>query len=162
MIKLVALLKRKPGMRFDDFIRAYEHGHAIFAAPYLKSAERYERRFVLPYGNLVDGRVHESDFDVITEVWFSDRESFDAAMSQIGRPEIALAFAQDEANLFDRDKTRLFTVELESQTILAEVNARRDLRAPVLVANAAKRADDRQSDLEIAAIDDCPDRPSPG
>jgi hypothetical protein len=119
MIKLVCLLKRKPGMPFDDFIRYYEEQHAKLAASHLEDVRHYERRFIRPYGNPVDGQFHEADFDVVTEIWFDDRATLDRVMGKISQPEIAAAFAADEENLFDRAFTRLFTVESEAATIRA-------------------------------------------
>ncbi|MGE0773922.1 MAG: EthD domain-containing protein [Sphingomonadaceae bacterium] len=117
MMKFVALLKRKKNMPFDDFVARYENFHAKFAAAHLREALHYERRYISPYGNPVDGTFHEPDFDVVTEIWFKDRETLDRTMARIS--DVAEAFAEDEAHLFDRPATRVFTVEKELATVRA-------------------------------------------
>lgn len=115
MIKFIALLKRKKDMPFDDFIARYENFHARFAEPYLRDALQYERRYIRPYGNPVDGSFHEPDFDVVTEIWFKDQETLDRTMGAIANH--AEAFAEDEEHLFDRPATRIFTVLAEKASI---------------------------------------------
>jgi hypothetical protein len=114
MFKMIALLKRKKDMPYDDFIARYENYHARFAAPYLAEAVHYERRYIKSYGNPVDGSFHEPDFDVITEIWYKDRESLDRTMSKVA--EHGEAFVEDEEHLFDRSALRLFLVEAEMAT----------------------------------------------
>lgn len=117
MIKIIALMKRKPGMSLEEFMQVYEEGHARFAAPYLVDTVRYERRFIKPIPNPVDGQHLDSDFDVVTEIWFSDQETFERVMGrEIADPKVAQLFAADEAKLFDRPATRLFVIEQECLT----------------------------------------------
>lgn len=116
MIKLVCLLKRKSGMPFEDFIAYYESNHAPLAANYLQNACHYERRYIKPYGNPVEGKLYEPDYDVVTEIWFKDRATLDATMGNIANPEIAAIFEEDEMHLFDRTNIRLFTVEHTAET----------------------------------------------
>ena len=115
MVKLIALMKRRKDMSLEDFIARYENYHARFATPYLTEATHYERRFITPYGNPVDGSFHEPDFDVMTEIWFEDREALDRTMNKIAATA-ADDFAADEEHLFDRPAHRLFVVEAEMAT----------------------------------------------
>ena len=46
MFKAVVLLKRKPGMTFEDFVTYYESTHAKIGERVLPTAERYFRRLL--------------------------------------------------------------------------------------------------------------------
>lgn len=118
MIKMVALMKRKPGLSLEQFIERYEQYHAPFAKPHMPHAVRYERRFLRPLGNPLTGGDGESVFDVLTEVWFPDRAALEADLGHIATPEMMAAFAADEEPLFDRAHHRLFLIEDERQTEL--------------------------------------------
>jgi len=116
MFKLIALLKKKAGMSFEDFVEYYETTHAKLGVRVLPTAERYFRRYLSPFPAAESGERQETDYDVITEVWFKDRATFEAAMSDLSDPVIAEEIAQDEEQLFDRSRIRFFTVEeYESQ-----------------------------------------------
>ncbi len=119
MFKTVVLLKRKPGMTFEDFVTYYESTHAKLGERVLPTAERYVRRYLTPYSRLQSEQAQEPDYDVITEVWYKDRATFEAAMSSLSDPIIATEIAEDEERLFDRSKIRFFTVE-ERESQLGE------------------------------------------
>lgn len=51
-------------------------------------------------------------FDVVTEVWFADRESLDRAMAAIEVPEVAQRVAEDEMNFLDRSVSCATVVEI--------------------------------------------------
>lgn len=112
MYKLVGLLKRRPGMTRQDFIRYYETTHRRIGEKYLAGhAVRYMRRFLDPLPNPLDGTTSEPEFDVILEIWFSDRARCEATMAMMTAPEIAAEISADEEQLFDRPRNRFFTVE---------------------------------------------------
>ncbi|QYB04712.1 EthD domain-containing protein [Rhodococcus sp. USK10] len=116
MIKMVALMKRRADLTLDEFIERYENGHAPFADKYLPTARHYQRRYIQPLGNPIDGSNYEPDFDVVTEIWFDDQSALEEALGRISEPEVAALFAADEEELFDRVAHRLFTVAHESRT----------------------------------------------
>ncbi len=112
MIKMVTLLRRKPGLSMAEFIDRYENGHRHIGERYLRGfASRYVRRFLTPIG--VPGhQLSEPDsYDVLMEIWFPDRDCYDAAMTVLSTPEAMAEIAADEERLFDRDSLRSFTVE---------------------------------------------------
>ena len=111
MFKMIALLKRRTDLSLDEFIDRYEKGHALFARPHMPNVKHYERRYLQSMANPVDGEHFVPDFDVITEIWFDNRADCEAAMGHV--QTVAAEFAEDEANLFDRPATRLFTVYSE-------------------------------------------------
>lgn len=110
MFKMIALLKRKHGLSLDEFIKLYEEGHALFAAPHLPKLRHYERRYIEPMHNPVSGADHQPDFDVVTEIWFDTREDWQAAMLHV---QTVKGFEADELKLFDRPAMRVFTVHSE-------------------------------------------------
>lgn len=116
MIKMITLLKRRPGMSMDEFIDYYEANHRVIGEKYLRGyATRYVRRYLDPIADPATGESHEPDYDVLMEIWFPDQAAFDAAMAGVTQPEAAAEIAEDEEKLFDRAKMRTFTVrEYES------------------------------------------------
>jgi uncharacterized protein (TIGR02118 family) len=111
MYKTIVLIKRKPGMTFADFMTYYEGTHAKLGERVLPTADRYFRRYLTPYTGLERGPEQEPDYDVITEIWFKDRATFETAMSQLRESDIAKEIEEDEKQLFDRSRIHFFTVE---------------------------------------------------
>lgn len=107
-VTLIALLKRRPGMSKADFIAYYEAHHRRIGEEVLSGyASRYMRRFLHP----VDGTDQDHDFDVVTEIEFPDQAAMDAYFVAMQPPEIMDRIIADEEQVFDRSRTRLFTVE---------------------------------------------------
>jgi len=111
MFKAVVLLKKKPGMTIEDFVEYYESTHAKLGERVLPTAERYFRRYLTPYPTPQPDPGQEPDYDVITEIWYKDRATFEASMMSLTNPVIAKEIAEDEEKLFDRSKIHIFTVE---------------------------------------------------
>lgn len=112
MFKVVALLKRRPGMSMEEFKDYYERVHLPLGAQYLKgNAIQHMRRFLTPMPSPVSGEIPDSDCDAIMEMWFENREQFEQAMKPFQEPGLAARIVADEANLFDRDRIRMFFVE---------------------------------------------------
>ena len=86
MFKAVVLLKRKAGMTFEDFVNYYESTHAKLGERVVPTAERYIRRYLTPYPTPEPEQGQEPDYDAITEIWFKDRATFEAAMSSLDDP----------------------------------------------------------------------------
>jgi hypothetical protein len=109
MIKLVSLLKRRPGMSKADFTAYYENHHRVIGERVLAGyATRYFRRHVYP----VDSEFQHCDPDVVMEIWFPDQERMDAFFASIANdPVIAAEIGEDEERLFDRSRLRSFVVE---------------------------------------------------
>lgn len=110
-VKIIALLKRKPGLTMDAFIEYYENKHAplvLKIAPFITDYRRNYARGGSALGSL-DGAA--SDCDVITEAWFATREDFEKFNTEALKPENREAIIRDELNFIDRDSMRLFVVE---------------------------------------------------
>jgi uncharacterized protein (TIGR02118 family) len=122
-VKLVVLLKKKPGMSFEDFQDYYENHHSKLIT-LLPRVQRYFRRYLHP----LDGHPMNTDdeagtYHVITELWFNSREDLDVAMARNAEPDVYQALADDELNLFDRSQTRINIVEERFSDLTVDVPA---------------------------------------
>jgi hypothetical protein len=111
MFKQLCLLTRKPGMAMDDFIDAYENGHAKLMAPMMPLARRYLRRYVTPEMNAVSQTVPEVGFDCLTEIWWDSREDFEAGMAALRSDGRYEQIREDEKSLFAGPSSPVFSVE---------------------------------------------------
>ncbi len=119
MFKTITLLKRKPGLSMAEFIDYYERVHAQIGRKYLAGrAIHYSRRFLHEIGDIYS---NDKPYDVVMEIWFKDRASFETTFAALQLPEIAAEIAADEENLFDRAYHRIFVVE-EHETDLGPLN----------------------------------------
>lgn len=110
ILKLLVFLKRKPGMTMPEFIDRYENVHARVGEKALKgSAIRYFRRYVHP--PRANSTRPEPDFDVVTEIWFPDRPTYERWLERVAAPEIVKEIEEDELLQFDRSKKRHLIVE---------------------------------------------------
>jgi hypothetical protein len=111
MFKTVCLLKRRSGMSFDDFKDYYETHHRKIGEKVLPKGVRYVRRYLHPVPNPVTGESSDLEFDVLTEMWFDTRDTFEKTMAALSEPDVAAEIAEDEEKLFDRSKIRFCTIE---------------------------------------------------
>lgn len=111
MFKIVALLKRRPGMSVEEFKAHYENVHLPIGTPFLKgNAVSHQRRYLTPMPG-PDGQTREADYDVIMEVWFEDRAQFEATMPGWLDPELVERVAEDMPKFLDRAEHQMFFVE---------------------------------------------------
>jgi hypothetical protein len=110
--KTITLLKRRADLTLDQFIERYETGHAQLGARLLRGrASHYARRFLRPVPNPETGAVAEGEYDVVMEIWYPDRATWEATMAHLSAPEVMAEIVADEETLFDRAKNRFFLVE---------------------------------------------------
>jgi hypothetical protein len=110
MIKVIALLRKKPGMPRDAFIARYETFHAPLIRRLLPHIAEYRRNYVDRKGAFAPSP-ESIDFDSVTEMRFASRSDYDAFLAVASRPDIARQIAEDEEALFDRAATRMFVVD---------------------------------------------------
>lgn len=115
VLKLVFLLKRKPGMSVAEFRDYYENNHRKLAEKATPGALRYVRRFVEPEKNPITGEAIELPFDVVMELWWPNRAAWDDLQAEIATSEIGKAIYEDEENIFSSHLNPVFTV-LESDS----------------------------------------------
>jgi len=117
MIKMIGLLKRKPGMTTEAFRDYYESKHRLIGEKHLQGhACRYTRRYLTPLLPPEAGSEANAEYDVVLEVWYPDRGAYHASIARLALPEVAAEIAKDEEQFLDRAKNRFFTIEeCESQ-----------------------------------------------
>ena len=114
--KILLFMKRRPGMSVEAFQEYYENRHVPLAMKYTSGVSRYVRRYLTPYPNPEFGETGELAYDVITELWFEDVAVFRGTVDYLSTSVMPDEIVADEANLFDRPKTRMATVvERESE-----------------------------------------------
>src|SRR3546814_3459709 len=91
--------------------------HSKFGEKYADGLHRYLRRYVEPLADDLVSHAEALDFDVITELWFTDRAAFDLVVKYAAHGRLPPEVIEDEARLFDRGKMRYVTVvERESRS----------------------------------------------
>lgn len=110
-LKLVFLLKRKPGQTVEQFRDYYESSHRKLAERALPNALRYVRRYVQPEKNPITGEALELPFDVVMEVWMKSRAEWDATQAGLAGSAMMQAIYEDEEKLFASHDNPVFTVE---------------------------------------------------
>lgn len=113
MIKLIALIKRKPGLSREAFVDYYENRHVPFVSAKAKEfIVDYCRNYVCPSDAEEDtgGRLFD-EYDVITEVWLQDRAALDGLMDLIANSSWSAELEADENKFVDRPSMRMFVTE---------------------------------------------------
>ena len=121
MIKLVCLFKIKTGMTQADFVEYYENTHVPLLHELMPQIVRMSRNYVLPDGvflpvHAAGGTTSSVPFDVVTEVWFTDRSAFEEVAAITADPVLGARIAEDEARFIDRSQTTLLLVDEKVST----------------------------------------------
>src|ERR1700761_1799610 len=99
MLKMIALLKKRPGMSRADFCAYYEGHHApLILRQQGPNMLEYRRNYLT--GEMING-TEDMPFDVITEFLYPDRAAFDRAFDRMLAPEATREREEDEEKLFD-------------------------------------------------------------
>jgi len=101
VFKTIWFMKRKPGMSRQEFIEYYENNHRLIGERLMAgAATHYMRRFLHPV--LAGGA--EPVYDVVMELWFPDRATYENRMAQIWNDQATVAeVIEDETKFFDRE-----------------------------------------------------------
>lgn len=120
MIKAIGLGKRKPGSSRREFVDYYKNSHSKLGETVMKrvGAVLYRRNYLVPSFDGLHEDIGEADFDVMTEFWFPNRESFIECFEICGG-EMLEEFIADELKFCDRSATRMFIIEEEDESELA-------------------------------------------
>ncbi len=112
MIKVIGLMKRRPGMTREEFRDYYESHHRVLGETYIKGhACKYLRRYLAPLEDPALGQKSEPSFDAIMEIWYPDQAALDAASAVLARPEIIRENGEDMQKLFDIPKCEFFVAD---------------------------------------------------
>lgn len=109
MIKTVALIRRKPGISKEEFVRYYEHEHAPLVLKTMPQIRRYVRNHTV----LVDEGSPETTpaYDCVTEIYFDDMESSLAA-HEVMTSSAGDVIREDETNFLDQASMVHFLVDV--------------------------------------------------
>lgn len=110
MFRLLAFLKRKPGMSREAFRAYYENNHAKLVAELAPRPRAYVRHYLQPDGESTDA-ADELNFDVVTELEFGDRAAYEEWRTALARPEASSRLAADMANFAEMTSFRVSIVE---------------------------------------------------
>lgn len=110
MIKMIALIAKRPELSFDEFRSYYEDHHVPLISGLITFAEGYRRNYIDKSTILASGDNPELSFDVITELWFKDRSAYEAQEDVMRSRDVRRQVAADEARFMQRDKTKMFLV----------------------------------------------------
>jgi hypothetical protein len=111
MLKVIALITRKPGLSRTDFINHYETGHAPLARKCFPQIVQYRRNFVDMQGAIMAPGIPDPDFDSVTEIWYRDRAAYDEMLSTHFSTDIQRTIEEDEKKFLDQSMTRFFVVD---------------------------------------------------
>lgn len=112
VFKTLTLLKRRADIDMVEFVRRYEEGHARLGERLLRgSATRYVRRYLHPVANPETGALDDSGHDVVMEIWYADRATWETTVARLSTPEIMAEIVADEETLFDRSRNRFYLIE---------------------------------------------------
>lgn len=103
MQRVFVLLKRKPGMSFEEFRDRYENGHAKLGEKYFGHLFASYRRNYIPNGTrLLDGTVVENAYDCLTELIFREPDGYQELRRICTDPEVYETLVADESLFLDR------------------------------------------------------------
>lgn len=109
MLKMIALLKKRPGMSRAEFRDYYEGHHVpLILAQQGPNMLEYRRNYLT--GEMING-AEDMPFDVISEFVYADRVAFDRAFARMLAPDATRLRTEDEEKLFDMAAIRVFMVE---------------------------------------------------
>ncbi|MCB2059367.1 MAG: EthD domain-containing protein [Novosphingobium sp.] len=111
ILKLVFLLKRKPGMSIEEYHEYYQNRHRLLGEKAMAGAQRYVRRHVVPEKNPITGEAIELPFDTVMEIWWDSRSDWDAMQAEIAENGLGQEIYADEENIFASHDNPVFTVE---------------------------------------------------
>lgn len=101
MIKVMMLVKRKPGMSREEFVRHYEEVHAPLSLKLLPYYAKYVRNHFV---RTIEGG--EPEFDCITEFWFEDAKTARALTDALGGSDVDGGYGTELGRIFHDDEER--------------------------------------------------------
>jgi uncharacterized protein (TIGR02118 family) len=117
MLKAVVLLRRKPGLTFEQFKHHYETNHVPLVRRALPTIGKYVRNY-LDLNSVSAGRQEGGTddgptpyFDVITEVWFDDDAAYQGFVDALSNPAVSEMLREDEERFLDRSIVQTYAVE---------------------------------------------------
>jgi hypothetical protein len=103
MESVLVLLKRKPGISFEEFRNHYEGSHALLGEKYFGHLFASYKRNYIPEGTrFSDGNMVENAYDCVIELIFREQDGYAELKRRAAKPEIQAILSADEAKFLDR------------------------------------------------------------
>jgi uncharacterized protein (TIGR02118 family) len=106
MLKVFAFLTKRQDIDTKAFIDHYENRHVPLVLSLAPVPLVYKRNYVTR-GDAFNREDASIDFDVVTELVFTDREAFVAWIQKLSVDSIG----KDEERFLDRSRTRSYVIE---------------------------------------------------
>jgi uncharacterized protein (TIGR02118 family) len=106
MVKVFAFLTRRNGLDTEAFIEHYENKHVPLVLSLAPAPLVYKRNYVVR-GDEFNREDDAIDFDVVTELVFSDRDAYEAWIAKLGVD----AITADEHRFLERSRTRAYVID---------------------------------------------------
>lgn len=114
MVKLIAILKRKPGMSFEDFKKHYETSHVpLVSGMQGDLLKAYVRNYSDGENPYPVGK--PNSFDCVTEFHYDSIEDMIAAAAAIQDPKNEQAVRDDERKFLDIDNVEIFVADTRTR-----------------------------------------------
>jgi len=107
MLKVLAFLTKRKGLETRELIDYYENHHVPFVLSLVSATPLVYKRSYLVRGDEFNREDEAIDFDVITELVFSDRAGFVKWIEELS----VEAIAADEEQFLDRSRTKAYVIE---------------------------------------------------
>jgi len=104
MIKVITVVKKKPGISREDFYKYWKEVHGPFVAGHIPYLKKYTQN------HFIEVPGYEYEGDGIIETWYDDVESFLKSMEFNTTPE-ARKLGEDWAKIADMGKPKMWVVE---------------------------------------------------
>lgn len=109
-VKLIGLLKKKPGMTREAFIDYYENSHVPLICGLVPMGHDYRRSYterMRANGREVDDAF---EYDAVTELWFDQAEDYAAFAEAMRDPRIFQQIVADEEKFLERSASKILVV----------------------------------------------------
>lgn len=110
MYRVLSFLTKRSDLSIEEFRDYYENKHIPLILSLAPSPIVYKRRYLDRDKKFTESGV-PVDFDVTTELVFSDQETFRAWIGKLTAPENGDKVALDEAMFLDRSQTRAYVID---------------------------------------------------
>ena len=107
MLKVFAYLTRREGLDMQEFIDYYENHHVPLALSLASAPPQVYKRNYLVRGDEFNREDEGIEFDVITELVFSDRAGFVKWIEALSVD----AIGADEEKFLDRSRTTAYVID---------------------------------------------------
>ncbi len=111
MFKILAFLKRKPGMSPEAFREHYETCHLPLARSTFPEIINHRRNYVQAGGSYFPPSTAMPEWDAISEIWFADRAGFESMLARLAEGTTTKAVTDDEFAFLDRDRCGMMVVD---------------------------------------------------